>query len=70
MGDKLSKIQVLKLINKWLNNSHLNNNLAILDILNELGISGMKLNSKFIKEVLDNDLDKAKETLATEGMGK
>lgn len=66
----LSKHQVVSLIKKWLNNPYLNNNLAILDVLNELGISGIKLNSIFVKHVVDNNITEAIDILNVQGIGK
>jgi len=64
----ISKHQIIKLFKKWVKGSHFN--LAILDILNELEISGMKLNVDFVQAIIDNDLDAAEQILITKGIEK
>lgn len=64
----LSEHQVLSLIKRWLNNTYLNNNVAICDILSELEKSGIKLNVNFVKAVIDNDMFLAKNIFADKGV--
>lgn len=64
----ISKHQILKLFRKWVKHSYYN--LAILDILNELEISGMKLNVDFVAAIVENNLEVAEQILITQGIEK
>jgi len=64
----ISKHQIVKLFRKWVKHSYYN--LAILDILNELEISGMRLNVDFVQAIIDNDLEVAEQILITKGIEK
>jgi len=64
----ISKHQILKLFKKWVKDSK--NNSAILDILNELEISGMRINPNFLKAVHDNNALDAEYILITKGIEK